>query len=139
MPQRVLNCGFFNLTDDYKDALRNLEACNAAEAFANLRTRTYLPMIDNASAPREVFSLVKAAIDVAKPADGDIIIASGTPDVVTYILDLTKDVRLTILCPLGTHRGGQFQLSGLREIVRNASECADDLTTAIFMKVEEEE
>lgn len=120
MSQRILNCGFFNLTDDYIEMLRTLDVCEE-EAFIDIRTRTYLPLVDNSSSPKEVFALVKAAIDVAAPKPNDIIIVSGTPDVVEYIMQLSDD-ETTVLCPLGAHKDGHYKLFGFREIVRNAAE-----------------
>ena len=129
MPQRILNCGFFNLTDAYMSALANLDICKE-EAFEEIRTRTYLPLVDNSSSPKEVYALVKAALTVTAPVSGDILIVSGTPDVVAYIMQIT-DPEVTVLCPLGAHKKGAYYLFGFREIVRNASEF--DMCAAVFL------
>lgn len=122
---RILNCSFFNIDETYIDAFRQMTDIVEPEALEDIRSRTYLPMIDDASPPNEVFARIKAAIEVANPEEGDVLIVSGTPDVIYYITSLVREQGVIVLCPLGKTRNGTYQLRGFREIVLDVSSKTD--------------
>lgn len=132
---RILNCGFFVLNDEYIEHIRKLP-CVSDESLdvKNVRRRTFLPIIDNACSPREVFSLVATAIELADPQPGDVVVVTGTPDVVFYVVSMVAaregGEQVRVVCPLGrSTKDTGFRIQGFREIMPLGADAADALFT----------
>lgn len=133
---RLINCGFFNLDDTYINALKKLDLCKDTD-FSTIRRNTYLPIIRDDFAPAEVYRLVKAAVENSNPQKGDVVLVSGSPDVVVYIVEMLNGSGATLLCPMGRSRNGVFHLRGFREIVRGSSGNQDSLDRGLMCLIEE--
>lgn len=114
----IYNLSFFDLSDEYLRALREVEELPQAW-IDSVRRSTYLPIISSKATPEEVFHIIQGVVTFLAPFDDeDFVILSGTPDVVFYlgVLIGTSNPLTRIICPLGSSTKQGFRISGFRQI-----------------------
>jgi len=116
---RLLNFSFSYLQREHFDVLDRAGILRNIPASQRDR-QTRLPIMKEDAEPEHVLQCVQDAITEADPQADDVVVVSGVPDVVIYVVDLlwAMDPPPMVLVPLGRKRSRKgWTLQAFREVL----------------------